>query len=206
MALLNSNIPSVKALVKKSYFTKRDTDLEWWPVYCFGIQSVSGRVLTFHVMTDTGMLRSRVPISEIYLKEPTSDLPFYYKQLWDSFSEKVSVTRFDFLLGHRAEVILRDGSKVWATYLFTVDWFSNPFSDEPSDYKCGHVLAADAGYLLCQPNNRLLWRDSNWVTKPLPDLREIRVDHELPSVENQCDRWLQAEDSDAYYYSFTELY
>lgn len=154
-------------------------------------------------MTDYGMLRSRVPISEIYLKEPTNDVERHYKQLWDCFGEDVAVTRYSYLDGKRCEVVLRDGSKVWGTYMFTVDWWNNPYSEEPSDYKCGHVLAADDGYLLCQPNNRIFWRDSNWITKdfPIPP-KEFKVDDEFISVESTSDRWV-SEDSDCFYYNIT---
>jgi hypothetical protein len=202
---LNSNIPSFKALVKKSYFTKdiNDTD-EYYNVYVFGIQSVSGKILTFHVLTDSGMLRSRVPLSEIYTKIPTNDIPFNYKQLWDCFSENVAVIEYDFLAFHRAQVVLRDGTKVWATYILTIDWYNNPYSDEPSDYKCGHVLESDDGYLLCMPNNRIFWKDSNFVTKPLPnDLKQFKVDTDLASVENQSDRWV-AEDTNSFYYDIVQ--
>jgi hypothetical protein len=204
MALLNSDIPSFKALVKRSYFTKNSADTDYYNVYVFGCQSLSGKILTFHVMTDDGMLRSRVPLSEIYFKQGT-DIPFYFKQLWDCFSENFSVTRYSFLLSHRGQVVLRDGSKVWAEYMFTIDWFDNPYSEEPSDYKCGHILRADDGYLLCMPNNRILWKDSNWVTKTLPsDLKQFKVDTELLSVENVSDRWVSVEDSDSFYYEFTK--
>lgn len=201
MALYNSNIPSFKALAKKSHFTKNPDDQnEYYNVYCFGLQSADGKILTFHVMTDDGMVRSRVPLSEIYFKIPENDIPFNFKQLWDCFSTNVTVTEFDFLNSHRCQVVLRDGRKVWATYMFTVDWFDNPYSDEPSDYKCGHILRADDGYLLCQPNNRIFWRDSNWVTKQLPeDLKQFKVDSELPSVENLSDRWV-TEDGNSFYY------
>lgn len=202
MSVLNENIPSFKAIVPKSYFTKSDTE-GYYDVYCFGIQSVAGKILTFHVMTDDGMVRGRVPISSIYLKEG-NDVPYYYKQLWDCFSENVTVTVFDFLVGKRCQAILRDGSRVWSTYMFTVDWFDNPYSNEPSDYKCGHVMASDEGYLLCLPNNRILWKDSNWVTKKLPaDLSVFKVDHELLSVESVSDRWV-SEDSDCYYYKINK--
>jgi hypothetical protein len=202
---LNSNIPSFKALVKKSYFTNDANDSnEYYNVYVFGLQSVSGKIVTFHVLTDSGMLRSRVPLSEIYTKVPTNDIPFNYKQLWDCFSENVSVVEYDFLAFHRAQVVLRDGSKVWATYVFTIDWYKNPYSDEPSDYKCGHVLESDDGYLLCMPNNRIFWKDSNWVTKSLPeDLKQFKVDTDLPSVENQSDRWV-AEDTNSFYYDIIQ--
>ena len=202
---LNSNIPSFKALVKKSYFTKDPNDSnEYYNVYVFGIQSVGGKIVTFHVLTDSGMLRSRVPLSEIYTKIPTNDIPFNYKQLWDCFSENVAVIEYDFLAFHRAQVVLRDSTKVWATYILTIDWYNNPYSDEPSDYKCGHVLESDDGYLLCMPNNRIFWKDSNFVTKPLPDdLKQFKVDTDLASVENQSDRWV-AEDTNSFYYDIVQ--
>lgn len=201
MAVYNSNIPSFKGLIRLSHMTKNEKDNDTFiNVYVFGLQSADGRILTFHVLTDSGMLRSRVPISEIYTKIPTNDIPFHYKQLWDCFSSNVTVTTFDFLEFHRAEIVLKDGSKVWGTYMFTVDWFDNPFSDEPSDYKCGHIFQSDDGYLMCQPNNRIHWKDSNWVTKKLPDdLKQFKVDFDLPSVENQSDRWI-SEDTNSFYY------
>jgi hypothetical protein len=197
---LNANIDQFKALVKRSYFTKNLADKEFDDVYVFAIQSIAGKILTFHVMTDYGMLRSRVPLSEIYLKEPKEDIPFHFKQLWDCFSENVNVIHYDFLSENRCQVVLKDQTMIWAQYMFTVDWFNNPYSDEPSDYKAGHVLLSDDGYLLCMPNNRLYWKDSNWITKEFPvDPKSIKVDKELPSVENQSDRWV-SEDSDSFYY------
>lgn len=204
MSKLNDNIPHFKAKVKKSYFTKnKEDENEYYNVICFGIQSIAGKILTFHTISDHGMLRSRVPLSEIYINEPANDIPFHFKQLWDCFSENVTVTVYDFLKYHRAQIVLRDSSKVWGEYMFTVDWYNNPYSDESTDYKCGHVFASDGGYLLCMPNNRIFWKDSNWITKKLPeDLKQFKVDFELPSVENIGDRWV-SEDSDCFYYDIS---
>lgn len=198
---LNSNIDHFKCYVRLSHFTKEESDRnEYHSVYAFAIQSIAGKILTFHVMTDYGMLRSRVPLSEIFLKIPTNDIPFDQKQLWDCFSENVSVITYDYLVEKRCQVVLKDGSKIWTTYLFTVDWYDNPYSNEPSDYKCGHILVADDGYLLCQPNNRIYWKDCNWITKPFPiDPKSIKVDTQIPSVESVSDRWV-SEDSDCFYY------
>lgn len=206
MGLLNINVPSFKALVRVSHFTKNENDFnKFHNVYVFGIQSCSGKILTFHCLTDYGMLRSRIPIDQIFIKEPKNDIPFHFKQLWNCFSENVTVTSFDFLKGDKAQVVLRDGNKIWAEYLFTVDWFDNPFSDEASDYKCGHVLVSDDGYLLCQPNNRIYWRDSNWVTKDFPiEPKQIKVDNELLSVENVSDKWV-SEDTDSFYYDIKKF-
>ena len=204
--MLNENIPYFKCLVRRSHYTHNLKDDNTYDnAYAFGIQSITGKILTFHIMTDFGMVRSRVPISELFIKPPTKDIPFYYKQLWDCFSENVVVKKYSFLVEKRAQIVLRDGSKVWGTYMFTVDWYNNPYSDEPSDYKCGHIFKADDGYLLCQPNNRIFWKDSNWVTKSLPeDLKQFKVDTELPSVENISDRWI-TEDGDSFYYDMNEI-
>lgn len=202
---LNSNIPHFKAYMKKSYWTKNKEDNEWWEIVVFGLQSIAGKMITFHVVTDSGMIRSRVPLSEIYLTPTDNDIPYYFKSLWDCFSENVSVIEYEWLAYHRCKVILRDKTEVWAKYMFTVDWYNNPYSDEPSDYKCGHILASDDGYLLCMPNNRILWKDSNFITNDLPsDLKELKVDKELLSVENVSDKWINVENSDCYYYDIIE--
>lgn len=203
--VLNHNIDSIKCLVRLSHFTKKEEDKDTYHnAYAFAIQSIAGKILTFHIMTDYGMVRSRVPLSEIFFSEPTKDIPFHFKQLWDCFSENVSVICYDYLCEKRCQVVLKDGSMVWASYMFTVDWYSNPYSDEPTDYKCGHILAADDGYLLCQPNNRIFWKDSNWVTKSFPiEPKEIKVDSELLSVETISDRWV-SDDGDSYYYNITK--
>jgi hypothetical protein len=205
MSLYNANIDLFKCWVRASHFTKDPADRdEFHRAYAFGVQSVSGKILTFHVMTDYGMLRSRVPLSEIYMHPPTSDIPSHFKQLWDCFHENCSVICYDYLYEKRCEVVLKDRTRVWCTYLMTVDWYRNSYSDEPSDYKCGHLLIADAGYLLLQPNNRIYWRDSNWITKGFPfEPSRMRVDEELESVESHSDRWV-AGDGDQYYYDMRE--
>lgn len=200
--MLNANIDNLKCYVRLSHFTKNEEDQNTYHrAYAFAIQSVAGKILTFHIMTDYGMLRSRVPVSEIFLEIPKDDIPPDYKQLWDCFSENVSVITYDYLYDKRCQVILKDKKLVWATYLFTIDWYRNGYSDEPSDYKCGHILVADDGYLLCQPNNRIYWKDSNWVTKPFPDelKKQMKVDDDFISVEASSDRWVSADSSNFYY-------
>jgi hypothetical protein len=204
--ILNHNIDSIKCYVRLSHFTKKHEDYNTFHnLYVFGIQSVTGKILTFHGMTDYGMLRSRIPLDQIFFTTtPFCDVSSDFKQLWDCFSENVSVIKYDYLESKRCQVVLKDGSKVWATYWFTVDWFDNPYSDEPTDYKCGHVLVADDGYVLCQPNNRIYWKDSNWITKEFPiDTKELKVDTILESVESVSDRWV-SEDSNSYYYDIKE--
>lgn len=202
---LNCNIPSFKCVVRESWFTKKpESHQVFHNCYAFAVQSVPMQMLSFHVMTDYGMLRSRVPLSEIYINPTSNDVPYYHKQLWDCFGTDICAIEYDFLVQKRCQVVLRDATRVWATYMFTVDWHNNPYSREPSDYKCGHVLRADDGYLLCQPNNRIFWRDSNWVTRDFPiEPQQMRVDTSIISVETVADRWV-AQDGDNFYYDIKE--
>ncbi len=151
-------------------------------------------------MFDFGMLRSRVPLSAIYWKQPVADVEIHLKQLWDCFSTNVTVHEFSYLSGKRCEVVLKNKYKVWGTYMFTVDWFDNPYSADPQFYKCAHIIAADDGYLLAQPNNRIFFKDMDWITKEFPvPLSEIKTDKELIRVETTSDRWI-SEDGNNYYY------
>jgi hypothetical protein len=203
--VLNANIPNLKVKVRRSWLTKNEHDTEFDICYAFAIQSVAGKILTFHIMTDYGMLRSRVPISELFYNSPEKDIPSDFKQLWDCFSENVSVIEYSYLAEKRCKVILKDKTLVWATYLFTVDWFNNSYSDEPTDYKCGHILVADDGYLLCQPNNRIFWKDANFVTEEFPLApQSFKVDTELESVESASDRWVTI-NGDSFYYDIEKI-
>jgi hypothetical protein len=54
------------------------------------------------------------------------------------------------------------------------------------------------------PNNRIYWKDSNWITKDFPiDPKNIKVDTELVNVESVSDRWV-SEDTDSYYYDLSQ--
>jgi len=204
--VLNANIPNQKLKVRRSWMTKRDEDKDTFDVcYAFAVQSVAGKILTFHIMTDYGMMRSRVPISELFYHEPKADIPADFKQLWDCFGENVSVIEYSYLSEKRCKVVLKDKSIVWASYLLTIDWFNNSYSDEPTDYKCGHILIADDGYLLCQPNNRIYWKDANFITNEFPvDPKEFKVDSTLKCVESESDRWVSA-NGDSFYYDINEI-
>jgi len=159
--VLNANIPNLKLKVRRSWLTKNEADNKTFDsCYAFAVQSVAGKILTFHIMTDYGMLRSRVPISELFYHEPTADIPSDFKQLWDCFSENVSVIEYLYL--------------------------------------------ADDGYMLCQPNNRIYWKDSNFITNKFPvDPKEFKVDTSLECVESESDRWVST-NGDCFYYDIEE--
>lgn len=207
MGKLNCGIEPFECYVDARRFHGGDESYlgKYYKVMAFAVQSVAGKILTFHVLTDFGMMRSRVPISALYWKEPEKEIPYDYLQLWDCFSENVAVTEYDFLCEKRCQVILKDGTKAWGEHTgINVDWYRNAYSDMPNQYKSGHLIALDSGHYALMPNNRILFKDMNFVTAPFPcDPKTFKVDNDLPSVETQSDRWV-TDDNDAYYYGVVE--
>jgi hypothetical protein len=66
-------------------------------------------------------------------------------------------------------------------------------------------LFSDEGYLMAMPNNRIMWKDSNWITTGFPmSLKDIKVDTHIPSVESVSDRWV-SENTNSYYYDIEKL-
>jgi hypothetical protein len=205
MTVLNINLPfNLKVKVKSSHFHSDDRE-GFYDTYLFGLQSVSGKILTFIGTTDFGMIRSRIPINAIYHDFPNAiQYPADWLQLWDCFDYNVTAIEYSYLAEKRIHVMMKDKSWIWGTYLFTVDWYNNSYSDEPTDYKCGHVIALDNGQIACQPNNRIKVADMNWVTKDFPVApQEFKVDQELISVESFSSRWL-IEGENNYYYDYKE--
>ena len=199
---MNYNIPHFKCYVRESYFTKSDSN-EWYYCIAHAVQSLPGKILTFHVLTEHGIHRSRIPINEIFVSISNRNIPHDFKQLWDCFGYDANIIQYPLL--HRCQVILKDQTKIWAKYLFTIDWFNNAYSNDPTDYKCGHVLVSDDGYLLCQPNNRIVWADTNFVTKELTlELaKSQKVDTEILSCEIS-NRWVSG-DTNNYFYDINPI-
>jgi hypothetical protein len=69
MAELNTSIPHFYAKMRIEHLYQHDGRKGMQDVIVFGVQSVGGRALTFHIMTDEGAVRSRVPIHMLAWKD-----------------------------------------------------------------------------------------------------------------------------------------
>jgi hypothetical protein len=202
MMTLNISIPHFPALLRRRFLYQDDGEKTGYEnVVVFGVRSVADRAIGFHVMTDDGIVRSNVPIHMLCWKDCPQQ-PLDFLQLWDCFSHNVAVTEFDFLKAAIAQVIFKDKTREMGDYMMTFDWFGNPWSDDPTQYKCGHLIKLRSGNFAIQPNNRIYWRVSAWTDKPIP----TSVDHMADDSVYRCeiaDRWL-APDGNKTYYEFTE--
>lgn len=205
MAELNTDLPVFDCFVRKEYlYDLQAYHGEYEHCTVFGLASVQGRALGFHVLTEKGAQIARLPVSSLVTKEHPPHLPLHYLQLWDCFSYEVSVCQFSWLQEMRCKVILRDKQLFDGTYYVTVDWYGNHESKEPGEdgHKNAHVIFLDCGCIAAQPNNRILWHEPSFITNPCkPEMGE-RPDYLINTHKWKCEldnKWT-AEDSYRMFY------
>ena len=194
---MNADIPYLKCFVRGSFIANGGLE----EAYAFGIQSIPGRALGFHVMLKSGAHYRNVPIHAITTRASTAR-PLTDCQLWDCFSAKPVVTVFSYLRDHEAECFLRS-CKVAGHYLFTVDWLPDSwerpgFTMTPEQNKCAHVLELSDGNLVALPTNRIAWKDGYFVgSRPDPKAMGYRVQEEVDHSESSG--WDVSKDASYFY-------
>lgn len=178
---------------------------EYDEAYWFGITSIQGRAIMPQVITARGVLRQHIPISALCTKPHRAHIPLEALQLWNCFSYHVVARRWSYLDGFRCDVLLKDGSTHRGDYLFTLDWYGNAMSESPGEggHKSANIIALDCGCIAAQPDNRVLWREASFVTKPLSwdDARGMgyRTNTREWRVERSASKWV-TEDDDQFFY------
>ena len=207
MAYLNANIPPIYCKIKTEYLYDMDMDKKGErDCVIFGLCSISGRALLFHVLLPNGAVYYRLPISAFFQKRfsrsEVPDMSVDELQLWNCFSYWPSVHTFDFLAGVDGKFRGKDKNFYPGNYLFTVDW-AHPepnildveHSQIPQEHKCAHILALDNGNYAAQPNNRILWHVNNYTTES--DWPDYKVQNTVWDCEGSD--WI-TEDTDNMFY------
>jgi hypothetical protein len=207
MAYLNANIPPIYCKIRTEYLYDMDEKKRGErDCVIFGLASISGRALLFHVLLPNGAVYYRLPISAFFQKhfsrDQVPDMRPDELQLWNCFSYWPSVHVFDFLSGVDGKFRGKDKNFYPGNYLFTVDW-AHPepnildveHSQIPQEHKCAHILALTNGNYAAQPNNRILWHVNNYTTDN--DWPDYKVQNTVWDVEGSD--WI-TEDTDKMFY------
>ena len=207
MAYLNANIPPIYCKVRTEYLydmdEKRRGEKE---CVIFGVASISGRALLFHIMLPNGAVYYRLPISAFFQKHlqraEVPDMSVDTLQLWNCFSYYPSVHCFDFLAGVHGKFRGKDKKFYPGQYLFTIDWahpetniLNTEHSEIPQEHKCAHILELNNGNYAAQPNNRILWHINSYTTDN--DWPDYKVQNTYWEVEGSD--WV-TEDTDKMFY------
>ena len=207
MAYLNANIPPIYCKVREEYLYDMDPKRKGEKdCVIFGIASISGRAILFHIMLPNGAVYYRLPISAFFQKRfsrsEVPDMSVDELQLWNCFSYWPSVHVFDFLSGVEGKFRGKDKKFYEGQYLFTIDWahpetniLNTEHSEIPQEHKCAHILALANGNYAAQPNNRILWHINSYTTdNSWPDYKVQNTVWEVEGAD-----WI-TEDSDNMFY------
>ena len=177
MAYLNANIPPIYCKIRTEYLYDMDEKRRGEEdCVIFGMASISGRALLFHIMLPNGAVYYRLPIAAFFQKhlsrDQVPDMRTDELQLWNCFSYWPSVHCFDWLAGIDGKFRGKDKKFYHGQYLFTIDWahpetniLNTEHSEIPQEHKCAHIMALENGNYAAQPNNRIIWHVNSYTTK-----------------------------------------
>lgn len=194
MAYLNHNLPTFTCFIRNEFlYNHTEGHGEYTLCDVHSVASIEKRVPLFEAFLDNGVNWTRRPLIAFCWKRgaPTPKLEECY--YWNCFSPYIDVNIRSRMAGLRAQLILHDGRKVGAEYMFTMDWswenkglLDTNFSETP-EHKCAHMFKVDDGNFYAYPNNRIIWHDDAWIDTPLTKNPGYLIDQTTYSVENKRD-------------------
>jgi len=206
MNFLNADTPLIQCYLRREYlYDLKRGHGDFVPCYVFGVASIQGRAVMFHVLTDSGAQIGRLPISALAHKKDAPPMALDTLELWDAFSYEPSVHKYNYLDGLRCRVFLKDRKTYWGDYKFTIDWCGNEMSEEPGEggWKCAHIIALDNGNFAAQPNNRIFWHEASFVTRPFKKAPDYKTNSHVWKCEGP-DKWT-ARHSDKFFYDGSDV-
>ena len=205
LPVLHSSLPDevFYCYVRMRYFYQGKLPQNHDPVLkaaVYGVRSRCGKALGFNVLLENGASWAGpgVPISALCHTGPDHELdpakvkemPLRNLQAWDCFGENFSVEVFRGLPAMVWVRLPRSKEIARGSYLWTIDWWGNGYSDTPWQHKQGHFIALDNGNFCLVPNNYCCFHDPSF-TDPfilkkdaIPQFKENKFDY---SVE---DSWV----------------
>ena len=175
---MNNNIPYIQGFVRNKYLYNFEQEEGLTECYIFGVKCVLNKALSFHCQLINGAVFWGLPISAFVHNENYEHLGKDEKGVinellwWNCQSSDCDVTTFSYLEGQRASLISRTGIKREGKYLFTVDdFYDNRKSPQgyaqDSDSKCFHVFQVTNGWIAAYPNDKIRWKNPNFVEDAL---------------------------------------
>jgi hypothetical protein len=206
---LNHDIPVIMCHVRKEFLYDGDPAYRGQYLNCqvYEVTSIRNRALGFTAFMENGGVFWRLPISAFTTKR---DAPFQRHdilQLWDCFSYNIAVKQTEFMKTKTGKCRLQDNSMHDCTYRFTVDWMPDrtgvdtSYCEDP-DTKCAHVVELANGNFAALPNNRILWSDSSYISKPFTEKPDWRIHTKKYVCEGNR---YSTEDSDRFFYESKDL-
>lgn len=208
--LLNHNIRPIKCFIKTEYLYNLEAHKgELLDCHLFAVSSIKGRALGFHAFLANGAVFYRLPLAAfVWKKDAPGDIPLDHLQTWDQLGYHISVIEYDFLKELNGKVLMKNKKWEKCEYMFTVDfchpdpgYLNTTFVESPSDHKCQHIVKLANGYYGAFPNNKILWEEIAFVTKPMTERPDYKINTHKFHAENG--EYFTSDD-DRFFYDFVK--
>jgi hypothetical protein len=217
MAYIETSIPPMKVFVRRSFLNGNIDDKSYEQAVLISVRCLEGSAALFQILTETGRMRDKLPLSAFCWKIPDSEdvwekYPFHSLQLWDCFSRDFSIVQLSYVYNCRTTILMKDRSQLEGQYQWTIQWAGNnnlggadiTLAEDGSEHKCHHFIRLDNGLFALQPNNRILkWNEPSFCTKPIGKDEAPWVVNEAEYCCEQHEKWT-TEDSRSYFYELAK--
>lgn len=183
------NVPPYKVHVPSYAFGEYEDD-EVYDAYLVSVKSQKGCALKWEVYVPKfGALYDKIPIHSMWWEKPWSLNRWTLSelQLWDCFSNTITIVVKDFFKDLPVLCRLKDGTAVSGEYKFTIDWIPDSVSDLVQfneHHKSANVCFLENGQICALPNNRVRFIEPSLTPKgelPIPPFRCQSFDYKCES-------------------------
>lgn len=192
----NCNLPKhIYGYIRNNFLNNLDNKSDRSVQRCviFGAEAHPGRAIGFHVLRDDGACIAMVPIHALCHKDNAPGLNLWQLCPWDCFGWDIAAIEFAYL--KELDFTVRSPQlhpdvhdhdsgppkyNFWkGTYVCSLDFYDNGFSDDPGQHKHFHLIALEDGNFALQPNNRVQimersFTDRSFKGKPQIQTNELK--------------------------------
>jgi hypothetical protein len=179
----NCDLPKhIYGYVRNNFLNNLDneTDTSVQPCVIYAVESHPGRAIGFHILRNDGACIAMVPIHALCHKPDADQKELWELEAWDCFGWNISAIEFNYL--RELDFICRLPQPDTDQYLFekgsyvcSLDFFDNGWSDDPGQHKHLHLIALQNGNFALQPNNRVQILEKSFVHRPFSSKPKIQT-------------------------------
>jgi hypothetical protein len=131
----------------------------------FAVRAHYGRSWQCHVMLECGAVYRDLPPHAISFTETLEPWTVNQAQLWNVYSTRFSLIRYDYLVGLDCICAVR-GDKLEGAYLFTAVPEGDGFTERPEQAKEFMFVRLDNGRVTILPTNKIVFNEPSFTRSP----------------------------------------
>jgi hypothetical protein len=161
--MTSASLPHHQYCYVDRWYTRGGAGTE--PAVWFAVRAHYGRAWQIHVMLECGAFYRDLPPHALSFDRDLAPWTIDQAQLWNVYSTKFTLIRYDFLVGLDCICSVR-GEKLDGTYLFTAVPEGDGYSEQPEQSKEFMFVKLENGRLTILPTNKIIFKEPSFTRSP----------------------------------------